>query len=79
MNVFSAVVGPLNLVNPFPVPPYVDAMIPTSPDPSKDTPPTVLIFVPVVNLILTLPVSFGGFGAREGLYLYFFQVLYPYL
>ena len=27
VKVFSAVVGPENLVNPFPVPPYVEAMI----------------------------------------------------
>ena len=27
VNVFSLVVGPLILVNPFPVPPYVEAMI----------------------------------------------------
>ena len=27
VKVLSAVVGPVNLVNPFPVPPYVEAMI----------------------------------------------------
>ena len=27
VNVFSAVVGPVNLVNPLPVPPYVEAII----------------------------------------------------
>ena len=36
VNVFSAVVGPLNFANPFPVPPYVEAMTcVNAADPSK--------------------------------------------
>lgn len=32
----------------------------------------ILIFLPVISTILTLPISFAGFGAREQLFLYFF-------
>jgi len=32
----------------------------------------VYIFIPVIALILVLPISVAGFGARENLYLYFF-------
>ena len=32
---------------------------------------TVLIFLPIISMILTLPISFAGFGAREQLYLLF--------
>jgi len=31
----------------------------------------VFIFMPIISLILTLPISWAGFGARENLYLYF--------
>lgn len=34
---------------------------------------SVFVFVPVINLILTLPISVGGFGARENLFIYFFS------
>lgn len=33
---------------------------------------SILIFLPVISTILTLPISFAGFGAREQLFLYFF-------
>lgn len=33
---------------------------------------SVYIFMPVIGLVLTLPISVAGFGAREQLYLYFF-------
>lgn len=36
---------------------------------------SVYIFVPVIGLVLTLPISVAGFGAREGLYLFFFGQL----
>ncbi|MGI5841562.1 MAG: lysylphosphatidylglycerol synthase transmembrane domain-containing protein [Patescibacteria group bacterium] len=36
---------------------------------------SIFVFVPVVNLILTLPISVAGFGAREQLYLLFFGQL----
>lgn len=35
----------------------------------------VLIFMPVIATILTLPISWAGFGARENLFLYFFGQL----
>lgn len=35
----------------------------------------VLIFMPVISLILVLPISVAGFGARENLFLYFFGAL----
>ena len=35
----------------------------------------VYIFVPVINLILVLPISVAGFGARENMFLYFFSQL----
>ncbi len=36
---------------------------------------SVYLLVPVINLILVLPVSIAGFGAREQLFLYFFSPL----
>ena len=33
---------------------------------------SILIFLPVISTILTLPISFAGFGAREQLFVYFF-------
>ena len=36
---------------------------------------SVYIFVPMVALILVLPISIAGFGAREQLYLFFFSQL----
>jgi glycosyltransferase 2 family protein len=33
----------------------------------------LLIFMPVISLILILPISIAGFGAREQLYLFFFS------
>jgi uncharacterized membrane protein YbhN (UPF0104 family) len=35
----------------------------------------VLIFMPIISLILILPISVAGFGARENLFLYFFGAL----
>lgn len=35
----------------------------------------VYIFMPVISLILVLPISVAGFGAREQLFLYFFSQL----
>jgi len=35
----------------------------------------VLIFLPIISLILVLPISVAGFGARENLFLYFFGTL----
>jgi uncharacterized membrane protein YbhN (UPF0104 family) len=35
----------------------------------------VYIFIPVISLILVLPISVAGFGARENLYLFFFSAL----
>jgi len=32
-----------------------------------------MIIMPIINLILILPVSVAGFGAREGLFVYFFS------
>lgn len=32
----------------------------------------ILIFLPVISLILTLPISWAGFGMRENLFVYFF-------
>ena len=34
---------------------------------------SIFVFVPAINLILTLPISVGGFGARENLFVYFFS------
>ena len=34
---------------------------------------SIFVFVPAINLILTLPISVGGFGARENLFIYFFS------
>lgn len=33
---------------------------------------SIFIFIPITSMILTLPISFAGFGAREQLYLLFF-------
>jgi hypothetical protein len=33
---------------------------------------SILIYVPIISLILLLPISIAGFGAREQLYLFFF-------
>lgn len=33
----------------------------------------IFMFVPVVNLLLVLPISVAGFGAREAMYLYFYS------
>lgn len=35
----------------------------------------VLIFVPIISFVLTLPISVAGFGARETLFIYFFSQL----
>lgn len=35
----------------------------------------VYLFVPIISLILVLPISVAGFGARENLFLYFFGQL----
>lgn len=34
---------------------------------------SILIFIPIISLILILPISIAGFGAREQLYLLFFS------
>ncbi len=34
-----------------------------------------LIFVPLVMMIIRLPISFDGYGVREGLYIYFFGLV----
>lgn len=34
---------------------------------------SILVFVPIISIILVLPISIGGFGAREQLYLFFFS------
>lgn len=34
---------------------------------------SIFIFIPVIAVILLLPISVGGFGAREQLYLFFFS------
>ena len=34
---------------------------------------SVFVFIPVISMILILPISIGGFGAREQLYLLFFS------
>jgi len=34
---------------------------------------SILVFVPIIAVILLLPISVGGFGAREQLYLFFFS------
>lgn len=33
----------------------------------------VFVFIPIISMILILPISIGGFGAREQLYLFFFS------
>jgi len=33
----------------------------------------IFIFVPLINLIIALPISIGGFGPRESLFVYFFS------
>lgn len=35
----------------------------------------VYIFMPIISLVLLLPISVAGFGAREGLFLFFFSQL----
>ena len=35
----------------------------------------ILIFMPVISLILTLPISWAGFGMRENLFVYFFSTV----
>lgn len=35
----------------------------------------VFIFMPIISLILVLPISWAGFGARENLFVYFFAPL----
>jgi len=39
------------------------------------SPMQIFIFMPIIALILVLPISVAGFGARENLYLYFFGQL----
>ena len=34
---------------------------------------SVFVFLPIINLIIVLPVSFAGFGARENLFVLFFS------
>ena len=34
---------------------------------------SILVIIPIINLILVLPISISGFGARELLFLYFFR------
>ena len=34
---------------------------------------SVFVFVPIIYLVLVLPISFAGFGARETMFLYFFS------
>jgi uncharacterized membrane protein YbhN (UPF0104 family) len=34
---------------------------------------SIFVFVPIISIILLLPISIGGFGAREQLYLFFFS------
>jgi glycosyltransferase 2 family protein len=36
---------------------------------------SIMIILPIINLIIVLPISFAGFGARENLYLFFFSQL----
>lgn len=36
---------------------------------------SILIYVPIISIILLLPISIAGFGAREQLYLFFFLPL----
>lgn len=36
---------------------------------------SIFVFVPVINLIVILPISFAGFGARENLFVLFFSQL----
>jgi len=33
----------------------------------------IFVFIPIISMILILPISIGGFGAREQLYLFFFS------
>lgn len=34
---------------------------------------SVFVFIPIISMILVLPISIGGFGARESLFLFFFS------
>lgn len=34
---------------------------------------SIFVFIPIISIILVLPISIGGFGAREQLYLIFFS------
>jgi uncharacterized protein (TIRG00374 family) len=34
---------------------------------------SIFVFIPIISIILILPISIGGFGAREQLYLFFFS------
>lgn len=36
---------------------------------------SILVYIPIISLILILPISIAGFGAREQLYLFFFLPL----
>lgn len=36
---------------------------------------SIFIYLPIISMILILPISFAGFGAREQLYLFFFGAL----
>ncbi len=36
---------------------------------------SIFIFLPIINLIIVLPISFAGFGARENLFIFFFGQL----
>ena len=36
---------------------------------------SIFVFVPIISMILSLPISFAGFGAREQLYVLFFGAL----
>lgn len=36
---------------------------------------SIFVFVPIISMILSLPISFAGFGAREQLYVIFFGAL----
>lgn len=36
---------------------------------------SIFIYLPIISMILILPISFAGFGAREQLYLFFFTAL----
>jgi uncharacterized membrane protein YbhN (UPF0104 family) len=34
---------------------------------------SIFVFIPIISMVLILPISIGGFGAREQLYLFFFS------